>query len=163
MDTPLAPGLYIVATPIGNLGDIAPRAAGVLRGVAAVACEDTRVTGKLLQHLGVKQKLVRYDDHASDATRDYLLGMAAEQPIALVSDAGTPLISDPGYRLVRTARALLQPLGVRQQLFCGFPFGKITGAGLHSFLSGTAGGLCLCGNAGRFCGFFCGYARAPRG
>ena len=104
MDQPLEPGLYIVATPIGNLGDITLRAAGVLRAVAAVACEDTRVTGKLMQHLGVKQKLVRYDDHASDATRDYLLGMAAEQPIALVSDAGTPLISDPGYRLVRTAR-----------------------------------------------------------
>lgn len=104
MDQPLEPGLYIVATPIGNLGDITLRAAGVLRAVAAVACEDTRVTGKLMQHLGVKQKLVRYDDHASDATRDYLLGMAAEQPIALVSDAGTPLISDPGYRLVRMAR-----------------------------------------------------------
>ena len=104
MDQPLEPGLYIVATPIGNLGDISLRAAGVLRAVAAVACEDTRVTGKLMQHLGVKQKLVRYDDHASDATHDYLLGMAAEQPVALVSDAGTPLISDPGYRLVRMAR-----------------------------------------------------------
>ena len=104
MEQQLSPGIYIVATPIGNLGDISLRAAGVLRAVAAVACEDTRVTGKLMQHLGVKQKLVRYDDHASDATRDYLLGMAAEQPVALVSDAGTPLISDPGYRLVRTAR-----------------------------------------------------------
>jgi 16S rRNA (cytidine1402-2'-O)-methyltransferase len=71
MDQPLEPGLYIVATPIGNLGDITLRAAEVLRAVAAVACEDTRVTGKLMQHLGVKQKLVRYDDHASDATRDY--------------------------------------------------------------------------------------------
>ncbi|MBK6801206.1 16S rRNA (cytidine(1402)-2'-O)-methyltransferase [Novosphingobium sp.] len=104
MDQPLEPGLYIVATPIGNLGDISLRAAGVLRGVVAVACEDTRVTGKLMRHLGVKQKLVRYDDHASEATRDYLLGLAAQQPIALVSDAGTPLISDPGYRLVRAAR-----------------------------------------------------------
>lgn len=104
MDQPLQPGLYIVATPIGNLGDISLRAAEVLRAVAAVACEDTRVTGKLMHHLGVKQKLIRYDDHASDATRDYLLGLAAEQPIALVSDAGTPLISDPGYRLVRAAR-----------------------------------------------------------
>lgn len=104
MDTPLSPGLYIVATPIGNLGDITPRAAGTLRGVAAVACEDTRVTGKLLQHLGIKQRLIRYDDHASEETRDYLLGIAAEQPLALVSDAGTPLISDPGYRLVHAAR-----------------------------------------------------------
>ena len=104
MDNALIPGLYIVATPIGNLGDITQRACEVLRGVAAVACEDTRVTGKLLRHLGIKQRLIRYDDHASDETRDYLLSLAAESPVALVSDAGTPLISDPGYRLVRAAR-----------------------------------------------------------
>ncbi|MEN9682531.1 MAG: rRNA ((1402)-2-O)-methyltransferase [Pseudomonadota bacterium] len=104
MDQPLSPGLYIVATPIGNLADITLRAVAVLRGVAAVACEDTRVTGKLLQHLGIKQKLVRYDDHASDATRDHVLALAQQHAVALVSDAGTPLISDPGYRLVRTAR-----------------------------------------------------------
>ena len=100
----LQPGLYIVATPIGNLGDVTLRACEVLRGVSAVACEDTRVTGKLLKHLEIKQRLIRYDDHASDETRDYLLGMAQEMPVALVSDAGTPLISDPGYRLVRAAR-----------------------------------------------------------
>lgn len=105
MDTPLPPGLYIVATPIGNLGDISTRAASVLGAVAAVACEDTRVTGKLMQHLGQKRRLIRYDDHASDETRAWLLGMAAQEPVALVSDAGTPLISDPGYRLVRDARA----------------------------------------------------------
>jgi 16S rRNA (cytidine1402-2'-O)-methyltransferase len=104
MNAPLEPGIYIVATPIGNLGDITLRACEALRGVSAVACEDTRVTGKLLHHLGIKQKLIRYDDHASDATRDHLLAMAAAQPVALVSDAGTPLISDPGYRLIRTAR-----------------------------------------------------------
>jgi 16S rRNA (cytidine1402-2'-O)-methyltransferase len=104
MDGPLAPGLYIVATPIGNLGDITVRAMAVLRGVAAVACEDTRVTGKLLNHLGIKRKLIRYDDHASEAAREGLLALAAQQPLALVSDAGTPLISDPGYRLVRAAR-----------------------------------------------------------
>jgi 16S rRNA (cytidine1402-2'-O)-methyltransferase len=104
MDTPLSPGLYIVATPIGNLGDITLRAVATLRGVAAVACEDTRVTGGLLHHLGIKARLIRYDDHASAETRDYLLGMAAEQPVALVSDAGTPLISDPGFKLVRAAR-----------------------------------------------------------
>lgn len=75
-----------------------------LRGVAAVACEDTRVTGKLLHHLEIKQRLIRYDDHASDATRDHILALASEQPVALVSDAGTPLISDPGFKLVRTAR-----------------------------------------------------------
>ncbi len=105
MATPLDPGLYIVATPIGNLGDITPRAVEVLRGVAAIACEDTRVTGKLLHHLGIKARLIRYDDHASEATRDHLLAIAANEPVALVSDAGTPLISDPGYRLVGEARA----------------------------------------------------------
>lgn len=104
MDQPLQPGLYIVATPIGNLGDVSHRASAVLCGVAAVACEDTRVTGKLMQHLGVKQKLIRYDDHASEATRDHLLALTAEHAVALVSDAGTPLVSDPGYKLVRAAR-----------------------------------------------------------
>lgn len=104
MDASLPPGLYIVATPIGNLGDITLRACAVLRGVAAVACEDTRVTGRLLNHLGIKQRMIRYDDHASEADRARLLALMAGQPVALVSDAGTPLISDPGYRLVRDAR-----------------------------------------------------------
>jgi len=100
----LPPGLYIVATPIGNLGDITLRAAQVLGGVAAIACEDTRVTGKLLNHLGLKKRMIRYDDHASEADRDRLLALMAEEPVALVSDAGTPLVSDPGFRLVRAAR-----------------------------------------------------------
>lgn len=104
MDQLLAPGLYIVATPIGNLGDITLRAVETLRGVSAIACEDTRVTGKLLHYLGIKQRLVRYDDHASEETREYLLRLAGEGPLALVSDAGTPLISDPGFKLVRMAR-----------------------------------------------------------
>ncbi|WP_205700606.1 16S rRNA (cytidine(1402)-2'-O)-methyltransferase [Croceicoccus sediminis] len=98
------PGLYIVATPIGNLGDLTARALATLGGCSAVACEDTRVTGKLLHHAGLKKRLIRYDDHADDAVRERLLAMAAEEPVALVSDAGTPLISDPGYRLVRDAR-----------------------------------------------------------
>ena len=104
MDQPLAAGLYIVATPIGNLGDLSRRAVTVLGAVAAVACEDTRVTGKLMHHLGTKTKLIRYDDHASEATRDHILALASERPVALVSDAGTPLISDPGYQLVKAAR-----------------------------------------------------------
>jgi len=104
MDQPLSPGLYIVATPIGNLGDITLRAVETLRYVSAIACEDTRLTGRLLNHLGFRQRLVRYDDHASEETREYLLGLMAQEPVALVSDAGTPLISDPGYRLVRAAR-----------------------------------------------------------
>jgi 16S rRNA (cytidine1402-2'-O)-methyltransferase len=101
----LAPGLYIVATPIGNLGDITLRAVDVLRRVSAVACEDTRVTGKLLHHLGIKQRMMRYDDHADERARDGIVALAMTQPVALVSDAGTPLISDPGYRLVGAARA----------------------------------------------------------
>ena len=104
MIQPLDPGLYIVATPIGNLGDVSARVLAVLGGVAAVACEDTRVTGKLLHLLGLKQKLIRYDDHASAATHEHLLGIATASPLALVSDAGTPLISDPGYQLVVAAR-----------------------------------------------------------
>lgn len=104
MEKTLSPGLYIVATPIGNLGDITFRAVETLKGVAAVACEDTRITGKLLHHLGIKQRLIRYDDHAGENDRERLLALMASEPVALVSDAGTPLISDPGYRLVRTAR-----------------------------------------------------------
>ena len=100
----LKPGLYIVATPIGNLGDITLRAAETLRAVAAVACEDTRVTGKLLHHLGTKPRMIRYDDHADERVREGILALAAVAAVALVSDAGTPLISDPGFRLIREAR-----------------------------------------------------------
>ncbi|KPH61463.1 MULTISPECIES: 16S rRNA (cytidine(1402)-2'-O)-methyltransferase [unclassified Novosphingobium] len=104
MEHTLTSGLYIVATPIGNLGDITFRAVEILKGVSAVACEDTRITGKLLHHLGIKQKMIRYDDHAGEADRERLLALMESEPVALVSDAGTPLISDPGYRLVRIAR-----------------------------------------------------------
>ena len=101
----LPPGLYIVATPIGNLGDITFRAAEVLRACDLVACEDTRVTGKLMKHIGVAKPLWRYDDHAGESDRARLLERMRTQAVALVSDAGTPLVSDPGYRLVRDARA----------------------------------------------------------
>ncbi|MFV0643457.1 MAG: 16S rRNA (cytidine(1402)-2'-O)-methyltransferase [Sphingomonadaceae bacterium] len=101
----IRPGLYIVATPIGNLGDITLRSIDILRNCDGVACEDTRVTGKLLHHLGIKQRLLRYDDHASEQARGRLLDMMETGAIALVSDAGTPLISDPGYRLVKEARS----------------------------------------------------------
>lgn len=104
-EEPLAPGLYIVATPIGNLGDITVRAIEVLQRSDVIACEDTRVTGKLFKHLGISGKLQRYDDHASDSARARLIDTARGAAVALVSDAGTPLISDPGYRLVREARA----------------------------------------------------------
>lgn len=106
MDTsPLAPGLYIVATPIGNLGDMTRRATDTLGRCDLVACEDTRVTGKLLNLLGLHKPMRRYDDHASDGAREALLAEMAVKAVALVSDAGTPLISDPGYKLVREARA----------------------------------------------------------
>jgi len=106
----LPAGLYIVATPIGNLGDITVRAADVLARCDAVACEDTRVTRKLIQHLGLAKPLWRYDDHASDEDRARLLETMQGEAVALVSDAGTPLVSDPGYRLVRDARAAGVPV-----------------------------------------------------
>lgn len=99
------PGLYILATPIGNLGDITLRALAVLSGAALVACEDTRVTGKLLKYYGIKARLQRLDDHAPPEVRARVIDEARQGPVVLVSDAGTPLVSDPGYRLVREARA----------------------------------------------------------
>lgn len=105
MEKPLAPGLHIVATPIGNLGDLSPRAADTLRRADRIIVEDTRVTAKLLAHIGAKVPMTRYDDHSTDAERQAIVSRLANQAIALVSDAGTPLISDPGYKLVRAARA----------------------------------------------------------
>lgn len=99
------PGLYIVGTPIGNLGDITLRALAVLGGAALIACEDTRVTGKLLKHFGIKARLQRLDDHAPPEVRARVIDAARQTPVVLVSDAGTPLVSDPGYRLVREARS----------------------------------------------------------
>jgi len=104
-EAPLSPGLYIVATPIGNLGDLSPRAASVLRRAETIAVEDSRVTAKLLHHLGVKRPMTPYHDHNADKVRPGLIARMATQAVALVSDAGTPLISDPGYKLVRDARA----------------------------------------------------------
>lgn len=105
MNASLAPGLYIVATPIGNLGDLTPRAAAVLTHADVLCVEDSRVTGKLLNHLGVKRPMTNYHDHNADAVRPGLIARMASESVALVSDAGTPLISDPGYKLVREARA----------------------------------------------------------
>ena len=99
------PGLYILATPIGNLGDLSPRARSIFSAADVVACEDTRVAGKLLHLSGIKRPLLRHDDHADDRARAALVDRMANEVVVLVSDAGTPLISDPGYRLVRDARA----------------------------------------------------------
>lgn len=97
-------GLYIVATPIGNLADLSRRAIALLSAADIVAVEDSRITGKLLHHLGLKKKMRRYNDHSSEGDRDALVDAARSQVVVLVSDAGTPLISDPGYKLVRSAR-----------------------------------------------------------
>ena len=101
----LAPGLHVVATPIGNLGDLSPRAADTLRRADRILVEDTRVTAKLLAHIGAKVPMRRYDDHTNEVERQGIVAELGEKAIALVSDAGTPLISDPGYKLVRAARA----------------------------------------------------------
>lgn len=105
MQDKFPPGLHIVATPIGNLGDLSPRAADTLKRADRILVEDTRVTAKLLAHIGAKTPMTRYDDHSSEAERDRIVARLGDQAIALVSDAGTPLISDPGYKLVRAARA----------------------------------------------------------
>jgi len=98
------PGLYLVATPIGNLGDITLRALEVLAGADVIACEDTRVTRKLIERYGITTTLTAYHEHnAAEARPKLLARLAGDQAIALVSDAGTPLISDPGYKLVRAA------------------------------------------------------------
>ena len=101
----LTPGLYLVATPIGNLGDITLRAVDILSRCDGVACEDTRVTGKLLKHLGISKPMWRYDDHSEHRDRTRLVDSMRTRAVALVSDAGTPMISDPGYRLVNDCRA----------------------------------------------------------
>ena len=142
----LAPGLYLVATPIGNLRDITLRALDVLAGADVVLCEDTRVGGKLLAAHGLKVKLERYDEHAAERVRPRVLArLAAGDKVALISDAGTPLVSDPGYRLVREAvaqgasvfpipgaSAVLAALAVAalptdRFLFAGFPPPKSAG------------------------------------
>ena len=105
MDDALEPGLYIVATPIGNLSDLSPRAARVLAKADLIAVEDSRVTAKLLAHIGVKRPMTPYHDHNADRVRPGLIERMRSEAVALVSDAGTPLISDPGYKLVRDARA----------------------------------------------------------
>lgn len=101
----LPPGLYIVAGPIGNLEDLSGRAARWLREADVIACEDTRVTAKLLRAAGSDRPMIRHDDHSSADATHQLVDRATSQSVVLVSDAGTPLISDPGHELVREARA----------------------------------------------------------
>jgi 16S rRNA (cytidine1402-2'-O)-methyltransferase len=105
MSASLAPGLYIVAGPIGNLSDLSPRAAQVLREADLVAVEDTRVSAKLLRHAGSDRRMLPYHDHSDEDVRARLVERMGTEAVALLSDAGTPLISDPGYKLVRDAHA----------------------------------------------------------
>jgi 16S rRNA (cytidine1402-2'-O)-methyltransferase len=155
-DAPLAPGLYVVATPIGNLRDITLRALDVLAKADLVLAEDTRVSGKLLSAFGLSAKLERYDEHGAERTRPRALAALAEGGrVALVSDAGTPLVSDPGYRLVKEAAAAGHPvfpipgasallaglsvagLPTDRFLFAGFPPPK--SAARRTFLEELAG------------------------
>jgi 16S rRNA (cytidine1402-2'-O)-methyltransferase len=103
---PLSPGLHVVATPIGHLGDVSLRALATLAAADTIACEDTRVTRVLLDRYAIRAPLLAYHEHNAEKQRPRLLAALAEgKSVALVSDAGTPLISDPGYRLVAEATA----------------------------------------------------------
>ncbi len=127
-DALLAPGLYVVATPIGNLRDITLRALDVLAAADLVLAEDTRVAAKLLSSYGLSAKLERYDEHGAERTRPKALAALEEgKRVALISDAGTPLVSDPGFKLVKEAAAL------------GLPVFPIPGA------SALLAGLCAAG------------------
>jgi 16S rRNA (cytidine1402-2'-O)-methyltransferase len=130
-DAPLEPGLYLVATPIGNLRDVTLRALDVLAAADLVLAEDTRVTAKLLSAYGLSKKLERHDEHAAGrATPRIVEALKAGATVALVSDAGTPLVSDPGFHLAREAIAA----GVRVYPIQGAsaPLAALTVAGLPS-------------------------------
>lgn len=104
LDRPLAPGLYLVSTPIGNLDDVSLRALAILARASLIAAEDTRHSKKLLSHFGLRTELTPYHEHNAERERPKLLQhIRAGSAVALISDAGTPLISDPGYKLVREA------------------------------------------------------------
>ncbi len=107
----MAGTLYVVSTPIGNLEDLSPRAGEILARADIIACEDTRVTGKLLRRFGIRTPSVSYHEHNEiERASELLARLVAGNDVALVSDAGTPLVSDPGYRLVRAAREVGVPI-----------------------------------------------------
>ncbi len=108
--TELRPGLYVVATPIGNLGDLSERAANVLRAATVIAAEDTRTSAKLTRLVGATARLVSLTEHNVLQRAPELLAVANESVVALVSDAGTPVVADPGSRLVRAAHAARIPV-----------------------------------------------------
>ncbi len=103
--------LYVVATPIGNLGDLSPRALKILDGVDLIAAEDTRVTGALLSHFGIRKKMLALHEHnEAEAAAQVLEELQRQHSVALVSDAGTPLVSDPGYALMHMVREARLPV-----------------------------------------------------
>lgn len=167
-DAKLEPGLYIVATPIGNLSDLSPRAASVLASADVIAVEDSRVTARLLQHVGSSRPMTPYHDHNAERVRPGLIARMARESVALVSDAGTPLISDPGYKLVRDARAA----GVRVTTIPGpsAVVAALTLAGLptdrfafHGFLPARAAArVSAIAVAGSFAGTLVFYESGPR-
>lgn len=106
----LAPGLYLVPTPLGNLSDITLRALEALLSCDVLYCEDSRVSAKLLRHYGIAKALRRYDDHSAAASREGIIESLDSQVVALISDAGTPLINDPGFKLARDAIAAGKPV-----------------------------------------------------
>jgi 16S rRNA (cytidine1402-2'-O)-methyltransferase len=148
MVVPMAGTLYIVATPIGNLEDLSFRAVRVLREADRIACEDTRHTRRLLDHYGIEKPLLSYHEHnEKERTEELLRELEEGRSVALVSDAGTPLIADPGYRIVHAARER------------GIPVSPIPGASaIMAALS--AGGLAT--DAFLFAGFLPAKARARR-
>lgn len=128
---PPEPGLYLVATPIGNLSDITLRTLQVIAGADLLACEDTRVTGKLLSRFGIKRRMFAYHEHnASEAGEALLAKLQRGGSVALVSDAGTPLISDPGYRLVE--QAILNDIPIIPIPGASAPLAALLASGLPS-------------------------------
>lgn len=134
----MAAGLYVVATPIGNLGDMTLRAIDTLRNCDQILCEDTRVTARLLSHLGIKQPLLSCHDHNEASRIDEVIGAIQDgKKLVLVSDAGTPLISDPGYKLVAAVRAAGLPVFtipgassiIAALSICGLPTDRFTFVG----------------------------------
>jgi 16S rRNA (cytidine1402-2'-O)-methyltransferase len=168
MNATLDPGLYIVATPIGNLSDLSPRAAAILSNADLIAVEDSRVTARLLRHIGAHRPMTPYHDHNAERVRPRLIAQMRDKAVALVSDAGTPLISDPGFKLVRDARAA----GVRVTTIPGpsAAVAALTLAGLPTdrfaffgFLPAKAAARASAiAEAGRFAGTLVFYESGPR-
>ena len=126
---PVAPGLYLIATPIGNLGDITLRALETLVAADILACEDTRVTRKLLDRFGIRARPFAYHEHNAEKAGEKLMeALNAGKSVALVSDAGTPLVSDPGYRLAQMA--ISEGIKVTPVPGASAPLAALVGAGL---------------------------------